>query len=409
MEPIISRLTITLIIILCNVLGEVTHAQNTDTSALHDADATLQDPAQILALSPSASQVPTQAVSPPPVVSTISTLAIAGYESRPNASGSGSIDAKFQAPLTPDPVSTIPQSDLLPSSTPASEYKPSINETTPDTPSPTSQRSPGPAGNPFPPGTNNCLTKPYCSIGEECFVLPDGLVCLPAAQNWGFILFRNSSGIPAIPGWSGPFSQLNESCTQFQMPDSRDKPGLALLVYDLIRDTLPKDLLISQFDQTITNWYTYFSNCDPSLACSLGVCQPRPKESESCTSSWQCNALALGLDEQHNPIPAANRTDMRCEYQDGQIKSVNTTCQLLYRNRGTGARLLEDDSQNGGGLASGFSIWFVIAPVVAILIAIYFGTVAYQRRMREQKRRKWSQTGEDDRSDFHMEAYDEIY
>ncbi|KAF9085135.1 hypothetical protein BGX23_009932 [Mortierella sp. AD031] len=181
------------------------------------------------------------------------------------------------------------------------------------------------------------------------------------------------------------------------MPDSADKPGLALTVYDLIQDTLPKDLLPSRLDQSATNWYIHFSNCEPSLACSMGFCQPRPALGESCTSSWQCNALALGLDAENKPIPSVSTTEMRCEYQDSD-KSVNTTCQLLHRE-------IACPPEDEGDV---FSAWHVIVPLVVILIAIYFGTVAYQRRVKQQKLRKWSRAIEDDRADFHMETYDEI-
>ncbi|KAG0248926.1 hypothetical protein BG011_009733 [Mortierella polycephala] len=255
-------------------------------------------------------------------------------------------------------------------------------------------RTPGPAVNPLDPGTVNCLDMPYCGDNQECFVLSDGLVCLEKEWNWGYILSRNNSGIPAVPGWSGPRSQLDANCTLFQMPESSDNPRLALVVYDLIRDTLPNDLLLSRFDQAKTNWYTLFSNCEPRLACIMGKCQPRPTLGQSCTSSWQCNAHALGLNENNSPIPTANTTEIRCEYEDGD-RSVNTTCQLLRHDVTT-------DSD------SGFSAWHVIVPVVVILVLAYFGSVIYRRRTRRQKLRKWSRVVEDDRNNFHMEAYDEI-
>ncbi|KAF8923089.1 hypothetical protein BGZ58_003355 [Dissophora ornata] len=237
---------------------------------------------------------------------------------------------------------------------------------------------------------------PYCGVNEECFVLKDGLVCLDKALNWGYILSRNNSGIPAVPSWSGQRSQLNANCSLFQMPESADKPGLALMVYDLIRETLPEDLLISRFDQAKTNWYTLFSNCEPNLACSMGKCQPRPTLGQSCTSSWQCNPQALGLNENNAPIPTSNTTEVRCEYVGGNL-SVNTTCQLLTREA--------DTSSHSGGV----SAWHVILPVVTILVLIYFGAVIYQRRMRREKLGKWSRVVEDDRNEFPMEAYDEIH
>ncbi|KAK5821793.1 hypothetical protein F5H01DRAFT_411503 [Linnemannia elongata] len=295
----------------------------------------------------------------------------AGHETG-SGSRTGSTEANPQTPPNsgsgtpslPSPSPPHPSTSTTGNATPF--IQPGINTT-----APTPVHTPGPAINPLPPGSNNCLTEPFCGPGEECFVLTDGLVCLPRAQNWGYILTRNASGIPSVPGWSGLFSQLNESCTRFQMPASADKPGLALLVYDLIRDTLPKNLLLSRFDLSTTNWYTHFSNCEPNLACSLGICQPRPALGESCTTSWQCNALALGLDDLNQPIPTANTTEMRCEYLDGD-KSVNTTCQLLHRDKDAVHGFMGDD---GGG----FSAWQVIVPVVVILILVYFGTVAYQR------------------------------
>ncbi|KAG0315928.1 hypothetical protein BGZ99_007158 [Dissophora globulifera] len=235
---------------------------------------------------------------------------------------------------------------------------------------------------------------PYCGPNEECFVLKDGLVCLDKTVNWGYILSRNNSGIPAVPSWSGERSPLNANCSLFQMPDSADKPGLALMVYDLIRDTLPQDLLLSRFDQARTMWYTLFSNCEPNLACIMGKCQPRPTLGQSCTSSWQCNPQALGLNENNSPIPTANTTEVRCEYEGGDL-SVNTTCQLLHRDVAPSK--------------SGFSAWHVIVPVVGVLVLIYFGTVIYQRRMRKQKLGKWSRVTSEDRNDFPMEAYDELH
>ncbi|KAF9352494.1 hypothetical protein BGX26_009696 [Mortierella sp. AD094] len=249
----------------------------------------------------------------------------------------------------------------------------------------------------FPPGTVNCFSMPYCGENEECFVLEDGLVCMDKVINSGYILSRNDSGVPSVPSWSGKRSGLNANCSLFQMPKSADKPGLALMVYDLIQDTIPHDLLISRYDKFKTIWYTLFSNCEPDLACVMGKCLPRPTLGQSCTSSWQCNPRALGLNENNSPIPTANSTGIRCEYEDGD-KSVNTTCQLLYR---------EVDSSSGG-----FSVWYVIVPVAAILILAYFGTVIYQRRTKNQKLRKWSRVSDvddrDDRDDFQMEAYDDL-
>ncbi|KAG0379107.1 hypothetical protein BGX24_001714 [Mortierella sp. AD032] len=366
------------------------------------AAAAPQEPVHIIAQSLSP-QVSAQALPPP---SPPAPAAGAGHEPGPPGSGTNSADAKPQQPLhpgtgagTPSPRPPATRSTSAGAAPSRPSAQPSISVAIPTTTlsTPAPERTPGPAINLLPPGTNNCLTEPFCSVGEECFVLSDGLVCLPKTQNWGYILSRNASGIPSVPSWSGPYSQLSDNCTQFQMPASGDKPGLALLVYDLIRDTLPKDLLLSRFDKSTTNWYTHFSNCDPSLTCSMGICQPRPALNESCTSSWQCNALALGLDEFNNPIPTANTTEMRCEYLDGD-KSVNTTCQLLYREEAAVRAFEEDDGW--------FSAWHVIVPVVIILILIYFGTVAYQRRMRLEQRRKWTRSIEDD---FHMEAYDEIH
>ncbi|KAF9915954.1 hypothetical protein BX616_004961 [Lobosporangium transversale] len=231
--------------------------------------------------------------------------------------------------------------------------------------------TPGPAKNPHPPGTIDCLTMPYCGDNKECFVLEDGLVCLDKSLNWGYILSRNDSGIPSVPGWSGQRSQLNANCSLFPIPKTT---GLAMMVYDLIQGTLPKNLLLSRYDQTRTNWYTAFSNCEPHLACMMGKCLLRPILGQQCTSSWQCNPLALGLNENNSPIPAANATAVRCEFESGDL-SENKTCQLLHRE------------VNSGG---GFSAWQVILPVVGLLVLIYFGAVIYQRRMRKEKLQKWS-------------------
>ncbi|KAG0282092.1 hypothetical protein BGZ97_009148, partial [Linnemannia gamsii] len=332
-------------------------------------------------------QTPAQAPATQPETPSVSTSApTAGHDS---GHGLGPGLAEVKPPTPPNFGSGTSPSRNTTTGNATLPTEPGTNTTV----TPTLTRIPGPAVNPLPPGTNNCLKEPFCGSGEECFVLTDGLVCLPKPQNWGFILSKNASGIPSVPSWSGPFSQLNDSCARFQMPASSNKPGLALLVYDLIRDTLPKDLLLSRFDQSTTNWYTHFSNCEPNLICSLGICQLRPTLGESCTTSWECNALALGLDEFNLPIPTANTTEMRCEYLDGD-KSVNTTCQLLHREKGgdhgfVGDRNIGGSGDGGGG---GFSAWHVIVPVVVILIVIYFGTVAYQRRMRQQKRRKWTWT-----------------
>jgi len=213
--------------------------------------------------------------------------------------------------------------------------------------------------------------------------MSDGLVCLEKEMNWGYILSRNSSGKPAVPGWVGQRSALNSNCTLFQMPRSDDKPGLALMVYDLISGTLPKDLLLSNLDQATTLWYTMFSNCASESTCIQGTCLPRPKLGQSCMTSWQCNAQALGLNENNMPIPTANSSEIRCEY-DGGDKSVNRTCQLLTRE------VVPESGSSGGGI----SAWHVIVPVVVILILLYFGSVLYQRYMRNQKLRKWSRIEE---------------
>ncbi|KAF9132244.1 hypothetical protein BGW39_000496 [Mortierella sp. 14UC] len=361
-----------------------------------DAAATApQEPSHNMAQSPSpqtSAQAPPHSPPPSPPAPAVKS----GHEPGPPGSGIHPANAKPQTPLHPGSGTGTGTPPTTPSNTtgdapPLPPAQPCINVTIPDT-------TAGPAANPLPPGTNNCLTEPFCGAGEECFVLTNGLVCMPKAQNWGYILSRNASGIPSVPSWSGPYSQQNNNCTRFQMPASGDKPGLAVLVYDLIRDTLPKDLLLSRFDKSTTNWYTQFSYCVPSLTCSMGICQPRPALNESCTSSWQCNALALGLDAANILISTANTTEMRCEYLDGD-KSVNTTCQLLHREEGA-AQVFEDRDEEE------FSAWHVIVPVVVILIVVYFGTVAYQRRMRQEQRRKWTRSIEDD---FHMEAYEEIH
>ncbi|KFH65586.1 hypothetical protein MVEG_09062 [Podila verticillata NRRL 6337] len=282
-------------------------------------------------------------------------------------------------------TTTTPSSSATPTSSASSTASP----TAPPIVEPTS----GPAQNPFPPGTFNCLTMPRCKDTEECYVLDDGLVCLDKELNWGYILAKNESGIPSVPSWRGPRSKLDSNCTYFQMPNSKYQ-DLALTVYDLIQGTIPKDLLISELDKVIVNWYTLFSNCGEQLSCNVGKCQPRPLLGQACTSSWQCNSQALGLNENNYPISTANATQVRCEYKDG-FKSANQTCQILHR----------DPPRHGG--SGGFSTWYVILPVVLLLVLIYFGTVLYQRRKRKSKIRKWSQRVEDG-NDFHMETYDEI-
>ncbi|CAO3563392.1 unnamed protein product [Mortierella alpina] len=233
-----------------------------------------------------------------------------------------------------------------------------------------------------------------CGTNEECYVLRDGLVCLDKALNWGYILSKNISGVPSVPSWSGPRMQFNTSCSVLPMPDGTDAPGLTLLVYDLIKDTLPKDLLTSRYDQEMYTWYTAFSNCEPHLACVENRCVARPTIGQGCTSSWQCNPQALGLNENNVPIMSANTSAIRCEYENG-YKSPTMTCQLLHR---------EESASSSGG----FSAWHAIVPVVVILVLIYFGSVIYQRRSRKRKLRKWSRVGEDERNDYHMERYDEI-
>ncbi|KAG0330870.1 hypothetical protein BG000_011395 [Podila horticola] len=278
------------------------------------------------------------------------------------------------------------------SSTSATPSSSSSSSTSPTIP-PIAVPTPGPARNPLPPGTFNCLDMPKCKDSEECYVLDDGLVCLDKELNWGYILARNESGIPSVPSWRGPRSSLDSNCSYFQMPNSK-YPDLAQTVYDLIQGTLPKDLLISELDKVIVNWYTLFSNCGERLSCNVGKCQPRPLLGQSCTSSWQCNPLALGLNENNYPISTANATQVRCEYEGG-FKSANQTCQILHR---------EPPRHGANG---GFSAWYVILPVVLLLVLIYFGTVLYQRRKRKDKIRKWSRRVEDG-NDFHMETYDEV-
>ncbi|KAF9572167.1 hypothetical protein EC968_010174 [Mortierella alpina] len=242
------------------------------------------------------------------------------------------------------------------------------------------RQTPGPAVNPFPPGTANCLDMVGCGTNEECYVLRDGLVCLDKALNWGYVLAKNMSGVPSVPSWSGPRSQLDAGCSVLPMPDSLEAPGLTLQVYDLIKDTLPKDLLTSRYDQDMFSWYTAFSNCEPHLACVDNRCVARPTIGQGCTSSWQCNPQALGLNESNVPILSANTSAIRCEYENG-YKSPTMTCQLLHREA--------SESSSGG-----FSAWHAIVPVVVVLVLIYFGSVIYQRRSRKRKLRKWSRVGE---------------
>lgn len=297
---------------------------------------------------------------------------------------------------TPTPTSNSTTSSITTASTTAATATTTTTTTETIAPPP-AEKTPGPAVNPKKPGTVDCLDFPYCGEDEDCFVFSDGLVCLEKALNWGYVLTRNNSGIPSVPGWSGRRSQMNDNCTLFQMPRSDDKPGLALRVYDLIHDTLPKDLLLSRYDQVTTNWYTLFSNCEPHLACLKGKCQPRPTLGQSCTSSWQCNALALGLNENNAPIPSSNVSEVRCEY-DGGDKSVNTTCQLIKRET------------NQGG--SGFLIWHVLFPLVVLAIIGYFGWVIYQRYKNEQKHGKWKRVAEDkeeNRNNYPLEAYEDIH
>ncbi|KAF9332080.1 hypothetical protein BG006_005056 [Podila minutissima] len=290
----------------------------------------------------------------------------------------------------PQPAATTTTSST--SSASATTTSSSSSPASPTTP-PIAVPTPGPAKNPRPPGTFNCLSTPKCKDSEECYVLDDGLVCLDKELNWGYILARNESGIPSVPSWRGPRFSLDSNCTYFQMPNSK-YPDLAQTVYDLILGTLPKDLLLSELDKVIVNWYTLFSNCGERLSCNVGKCQPRPLLGQSCTSSWQCNPQALGLNENNYPISTANATQVRCEYEGG-FKSANQTCQILHR---------EPPRQGASG---GFSAWYVILPVVLVLVLIYFGTVLYQRRKRKDKIRKWSRRVEDG-NDFHMQTYDEI-
>ncbi|KAG0304353.1 hypothetical protein BGZ97_001530 [Linnemannia gamsii] len=287
---------------------------------------------------------------------------------------------------SPSPVSTATTATTAATTT-----------TTTDTIAPPApERTPGPAVNPS-PGAVTCLDFPFCKEDQDCFVFSDGLVCLEKALNWGYVLSRNNSGTPSVPGWSGPRSQLNDNCTLFQMPKSDEKPGLALMVYDLIHDTLPKDLLLSRYDQATTNWYTLFSNCEPHLACLKGKCHPRPTLGQSCTSSWQCNAHALGLNENNAPIPTSNVSEVRCEYEGGD-KSINTTCQLIRR-----------ETKEGG---SGFLLWHVLVPLAILATLGYFGWMIYKRYKKEQKHGKWKRVAEDkedNRNNYPLEAYEDMH
>ncbi|KAG0040138.1 hypothetical protein BGZ82_005001 [Podila clonocystis] len=296
--------------------------------------------------------------------------------------------APQQSPQQPTAVTATTSSTLSSTaSTPSSSSSSSASPTIPAIVVPT----PGPAKNPHPPGTVNCLDMPKCTNSEECYVLDDGLVCLDKDLNWGYVLARNESGVPSVPSWRGPRSILDSNCSYFQVPSKY--PALAQTVYDLILGTIPKDLLISELDKVIVNWYTLFSNCGEGLTCNLAKCQPRPLLGQSCTSSWQCNSQALGLNENNYPISTANATQVRCEYEGG-FKSANQTCQIKHRE------------PPKHGASGGFSAWYVILPVVLVLVLIYFGTVLYQRRKRKDKIRKWSRRVEDG-NDFHMETYDE--
>ncbi|KAF9429598.1 hypothetical protein BGZ94_010186 [Podila epigama] len=286
------------------------------------------------------------------------------------------------------PTPSTPQGPLYASHSASATSSPGV-------PSPiVEQPKPGMAKNPHPPGTNNCLAWPRCKDSEECYVLSDGLVCLDRELNWGYILARNESGIASVPSWRGQRSGLGANCSYMHVPDNTD---LAQTVYDLVQGTIPPDLLISDLDKVTSGWYTLFSNCDEKLACHQGTCQLRPQLGQPCFSSWQCNPQALGLNENNYPISTANATQVRCEYKDG-FKSVNQTCQLLYRN----PALNGDDGGEGA-----FSVWRVILPVIALLVLIYFGAVLYQRRKRQEKLRKWSRRVEEG-NDFHMETYEEV-
>ncbi|KAF9910612.1 hypothetical protein EC991_006171 [Linnemannia zychae] len=305
-------------------------------------------------------------------------------------SGTASLPAAVSPATSASPTGTNK------SPSPAAATSTATPTATTDPIAPPPEKTPGPAVNTEKPGTVNCFTFPYCLEDQDCFVFSDGLTCQNKALNWGYVLSKNNTGVPSVPGWSGRRSQLDDNCTLFQMPRSEDKPGLALMVYDLIRDTLPDDLLLSRYDQATTNWYTLFSNCEPHLACMKGKCQPRPTLGQSCTSSWQCNSQALGLNENNVPIPSANVSSVRCEYEGGD-KSTNTTCQLIQRE------------SNGSG--SGFLAWHIVVPLAILAILGYFGWVIYKRYKNEQKHGKWKRVAEDkedNRNNYPLEAYDDL-
>ncbi|KAG0231283.1 hypothetical protein BGW42_000337 [Actinomortierella wolfii] len=273
--------------------------------------------------------------------------------------------------------------------------------------------TPSLATNPFEPGTVNCFDFPYCADGEECYVLSDGLVCLPRDLNYGYILARNESGVPSVPRWSGPKSAFNQTCSFMHVPDA---PGLAMLVYKLIAHTIPKNLVLSHFDLNIPNWYTLFSNCEIDHACDSGTCQPRPKVGERCKSSWQCNPFALGLDETnravstaYNSYNATNRGSLRCEYEFGE-KSDNMFCQYLVQKEehpnsaaGLNVDMLQGDSRTQ------FEAWHVLLPVSLVLLLIYGATVVYERHFRHKKLSKWRQAQQCARDEYVMETYDDIH
>ncbi|KAF9928859.1 hypothetical protein FBU30_002068 [Linnemannia zychae] len=295
------------------------------------------------------------------------------------------------------PTSTTNGSPSATLSTSLSISPPTTPTSTESNTPPVPVKTPGPVGDSSPPGSLDCFEAPYCSNNEECYVFNDKLACQEKEFHWGYVLSRNDSGIPSVPAWSGPRFKLGDDCSLFQMPKSDLNPGLALKVYDLIRDTLPKDLLLSRFDQATTNWYTLFSNCEPHLACLKGKCQPRPSLGQSCTSSWQCNAQALGLNENNVPIPSANVSEVRCEYEGGD-KSFNTTCQLIKRE--------------ASGSGKGFVVWHAIVPLVILAIIGYFGWVVYKRYKHEQKHGKWKRVAEDkedNRNNYPLDAYDDIH
>ncbi|KAG0332529.1 hypothetical protein BG004_001210 [Podila humilis] len=314
---------------------------------------------------------------------------------------------KPEVPPPPPPPPTTPTSTS--SANTSLHATPTISSpSSTDGVPPIAETTAGYAKNPHPPGTINCFNTPKCADNEECYVLDDGLVCLNRDLNWGYILARNESGVPSVPSWRGPRSTLNANCSYFQLPDGKYQ-DMVMQIYDLIGGTIPKDLYISEFDKVTVNWYTWFSNCGDHLSCNSAKCQPRPQIGQPCTSSWQCNPHALGLNENNYPISTANETQIRCEYKDG-FKSANQTCQLLHRDPlkyGAGGFGGPGGANGIGGDGGGISAWQVILPVVLLLVLIYFGAVLYQRRKRKDKLRKWSRRVEDG-NDFHMETYDEI-